>query len=788
VKSPKTPFSSAPLDHNAPSSVVSPGRLINAILGRPEPIVIIEGAAGMGKSTLLRILEADSGARIHAGSRPPDPPGRGTIALWDIAPDRPALPLTDLHLRCEGRLVIAKRPEQRLCGLDRGIAYGCVAILGEDALCFREEDLLVPLGASAARRMIAATGGWPALVAAQLADREPEAAAYCFREMYAGLPDDALVRAEQILTTDASAALPPPGPFRELARRQARAEIARRSSEPEGSRRLALAFERAGAAPRAVATLQQAGLEDEALAAFVNAGGWAFIFHYGPEAFDAALAGFSDALRRHSEALIIALAFQAIKRGDVPRATRLIAERVGPTSRDRARMFAENSTLSTPMRAFCFLMMLYEGLTPDDDLFEQGFATLAQIPTGADLERGSFYNAALEFRIRENRFAEADDLAQRALLHYERAGVAILSFYVCIHMTVIRLNTGDLEVARRHCESARAWLARVPYESPGDARIFALVEACVRYEAGDAEALMNFLADEAEQLTLGETWPSLVELAVQYGAQALGEHYSTRAALAFVERWRLHGVKSQTIKLAIELRRVVVLQSANRWDDAEEALTALTPRISRERILAGTVDLARLRDRESLLCALVWMRQIAFRWPKTPGLERRLAALRDNFALAPRQRVGLEIWLAYVWRMNRDLGRARTAFRGALEDAAESGALAPLAAERVFLSELAAQKQIVAFAESSPQGRQTLRKLNDLGFAPSPASAKLGLTRQEAKLLMLACRGATNKDAAKALGLSQSTVKFHLGNAYRKLGCRRRSEAAAAAHAFGLMR
>jgi DNA-binding CsgD family transcriptional regulator len=138
--------------------------------------------------------------------------------------------------------------------------------------------------------------------------------------------------------------------------------------------------------------------------------------------------------------------------------------------------------------------------------------------------------------------------------------------------------------------------------------------------------------------------------------------------------------------------------------------------------------------------------------------------------------------------MNRDVGRARTAFKALLEAAAENGALAPLAAERVFLSEIVAQRQIAAFAETSPHGRQVLRKLNDLGFAPSPASAKLGLTRQETKLLLLACRGATNKDAAKALGLSQSTVKFHLGNAYRKLGCRRRSEATAAAHALGLMR
>jgi DNA-binding CsgD family transcriptional regulator len=155
---------------------------------------------------------------------------------------------------------------------------------------------------------------------------------------------------------------------------------------------------------------------------------------------------------------------------------------------------------------------------------------------------------------------------------------------------------------------------------------------------------------------------------------------------------------------------------------------------------------------------------------------------------SPRQRIGVDVWLAYVWRVTRDIQRARTTFKALLEEAAESGVLAPLAAERVFLSELTAQRQIAAFAETSPHGRQTLRKLSDLGFAPRPAGAKLGLTRQETKLLLLACRGATNKDAAKALGLSEATVKFHLGNAYRKLGCRRRSEATAAAHALGIVR
>jgi DNA-binding CsgD family transcriptional regulator len=768
--------------------ILRPAALIAAILRRPEPIMVLAAAAGMGKSTLLRIFSANKNVRFFTGLRPPDPPNRGAMALWDIPLDGDPFPLTDFHLHSEGRLVIAKRPEQRLQGLERAVAYGAAVMIDDEALCLREEDLRRPLGATKAREIIAKTGGWPILVKACLADCEPDAVSYSFQEMYAGLAEDVLVRAERALATDSSSILPPPGLFREIARREARREIQRRAFEPTACRRLASAFAGDGSIPDAVRVLQQAGLEEEALAAFVKAGGWAFIFHFGPQAFDDTLARFSEVTCRRSEPLVIALAFQALKRGDIPRARHLIAERIGPAASDPRRIFAAHAPYSVAMRSFCFLMMLYEGVNPEEDLFERGFATLAEVPIEADLERGSFYNAALELRIRENRFAEATDLAQRALFHYERANVAILCFYICIHLAVIALNTGDANAARRRCETARAWLVRVPYGSPGDSRILSLVEACVGYESGQAEALMTFLADEADRLTLGETWPSLVELAVQYGAQALGEHYSTRAALAFVESWRVHGLKSQAVKLAIELRGVIVLQNANRWDDAEEALRAASPKLTRERILAGTADLARLRDRESLLCALAWMRQIAFRSPRTPGLERRLATLRNNLALSPRQRIGVDVWLAYVWRVTRDIQRARTTFKALLEEAAESGVLAPLAAERVFLSELTAQRQIAAFAETSPHGRQTLRKLSDLGFAPRPAGAKLGLTRQETKLLLLACRGATNKDAAKALGLSEATVKFHLGNAYRKLGCRRRSEATAAAHALGIVR
>ena len=53
------------------------------------------------------------------------------------------------------------------------------------------------------------------------------------------------------------------------------------------------------------------------------------------------------------------------------------------------------------------------------------------------------------------------------------------------------------------------------------------------------------------------------------------------------------------------------------------------------------------------------------------------------------------------------------------------------------------------------------------------------LSPQERRILALVVKGKTNKEIARALDLSDKTVKNYLSNAFQKLGVRRRSHAAA---------
>jgi DNA-binding CsgD family transcriptional regulator len=69
------------------------------------------------------------------------------------------------------------------------------------------------------------------------------------------------------------------------------------------------------------------------------------------------------------------------------------------------------------------------------------------------------------------------------------------------------------------------------------------------------------------------------------------------------------------------------------------------------------------------------------------------------------------------------------------------------------------------------------------GFAVPP----LGLTKREIDALRLIASGATDRDVARTLGISQSTAHEHFENAKRKLRVSTRAEASAIAVSLGIV-
>lgn len=74
--------------------------------------------------------------------------------------------------------------------------------------------------------------------------------------------------------------------------------------------------------------------------------------------------------------------------------------------------------------------------------------------------------------------------------------------------------------------------------------------------------------------------------------------------------------------------------------------------------------------------------------------------------------------------------------------------------------------------------QKVLEKMKRLASAPSSVELKQ-ISAQEERVLALVAEGKTNKEIAKALGLSDKTVKHYISNVFEKLNFSRRAEAAA---------
>ena len=798
--------------------------LVARILASPARVIVLEAGAGMGKSTVLAQVAARTGAALQVG---PTAPGPGVpLVLWDIPPGcRPEpLPEAFLHGNGLGRLVIAKRPDTALPGLPRASLYGHAVTLFTPDLLFTEAELAAAVGPELAHRHFAVSGGWPVLINRPTADHSI-LTRFLQDEVVAplALPDLARLAIALDPTRIATLALPGqiPVPTEAGPLRAALTAAVAATLEPLYQSETALALGHCFAdqdhLPLAIAAFHRARRPDLALQTLIRGQSDFFIHLYGAEAFDRALAGFPADFARQHEVLMICAAMQALKRGDVPSARRLIADWHGPVGNDPDAVFALDSGFSVEFRAFRLVMLIYEDLPLTDALLSRAFLLLEEIPAAAHRARGSFYNAILEFFIRARRFAEAEDVARRAGYHYRLAKVPLLSFYILVHQAIIRLMTGDPAAARLHAQTAQAELANVPFDSPSDSRLLTLLIACIDYEGGKVEPLARFLNLDMDDFSRGEIWPSLIELTLHYGSLALSEHYSTLAARSFLDRWRVYQLRNPQFALMIDHRDVAVLQNGNRWQEAAERLASLPQRITRAWVQANTQELSRLSDRDELAAALLWLRHLAFEAPNRPGLPEKLAALATNLHLTARQRIGLAVWLAHTHRRLRNLSAARAALLKTFETVAQLGTIAPLIEERAFLADLLANERIASFLETSAAARHVLRRIRETGLAltsqaltgqaltgqaltgaaltskaltgpPRAAAGRTaGLTRQETRVLQTLCEGASNKFIAHALGLSGATVKFHLGNCYRKLGCQNRKQAIQSATALGLI-
>ncbi len=92
----------------------------------------------------------------------------------------------------------------------------------------------------------------------------------------------------------------------------------------------------------------------------------------------------------------------------------------------------------------------------------------------------------------------------------------------------------------------------------------------------------------------------------------------------------------------------------------------------------------------------------------------------------------------------------------------------------------------VARGESAFDPRSAAAMVRGLN-APVPQETTSSLTARETEVMALLARGQSNGEIGRALYISETTAKFHVGNILRKLGVSRRAEAVYEASKLGVI-
>lgn len=540
---------------------------------------------------------------------------------------------------------------------------------------------------------------------------------------------------------------------------------------------------RSGVDPVAeIIALQERGDHRRALSLFEENGGIYFIHFHGNDACLDVLNRFPGEMADAEETLTLARAMHALKAGNVTHARFLLVRRFGEGVHSLETVIRDAGRFSLAVRQFRFVMAIYEDYAVSNELRALLFDMLAELPIDDHLHRGSFYNAMLAVCLQRHRLNEAEEVARRAHHHYREAQAHLLVFYIELHRVVFSLQRGMLGEAERWAAQARQALDMVRFDTPADRRLLNLLDSVIAYEKGAPGHLVRFVAEEFDKFAYGEIWPIVVELSLVYCSQVVSRQVGLGAAISFLDKWRVQEWRSRRFNLAITMREVDLLQNANRWQAAADRLMAVQSRINLTWVESAEEAMSRLVDPIEIELAMAWLRHLIEHLPHRPMLRDQVEALLRNEHIGERDRGRLRLWAAYLARMHRDVTRARHLLSELLDDLARIGIITHLLGEIGIVDVLLDDKRIAAHVMSAPDRRAVIRKLH--GFSPRRERESTPLTRQELRVLRLVAEGATNKFVARQLRLSEVTVKFHLTNIYRKMACRKRSEAVSGARSL----
>jgi LuxR family transcriptional regulator, maltose regulon positive regulatory protein len=366
-------------------------------------------------------------------------------------------------------------------------------------------------------------------------------------------------------------------------------------------------------------------------------------------------------------------------------------------------------------------------------------------------------------------------------LEQDRRNVFSSVYHHCL-MGSIEMDQGRLDVAQREAREAMRIAEAHAGPHSGAAGFVAPLLADLYYEQDRC--------DEAERV-LVERLPAIDALMSLEGVRqayailarisaARDDMENAYALLSHAESLGHHRRWSRLVS-GVLLERVGLLLTERRFAEAAACATQLDRLAAQHPVSAACAHAGIHRDRDTARVKLAWARG---QWSEAAHL---IARLRHEAHALRSVRLSMQYdtLLAITLMASNDADGALTALRAALELAAPAGM------SRTILD---AGRQVGPLLErlrTSPACTKTLEpcveRLLAAAWSEHARELTTSLSRRELEVLTLIDDGRSNKEVARALGVTPETVKTHLKSVFGKLAVERRAQAAARARSLGLL-
>ncbi|MDT2017555.1 MAG: LuxR C-terminal-related transcriptional regulator [Planktomarina sp.] len=364
-----------------------------------------------------------------------------------------------------------------------------------------------------------------------------------------------------------------------------------------------------------------------------------------------------------------------------------------------------------------------------------------KLPLQDTLLLGLYYNVLMAMFVRVGNLEEARNAGQQSISCFREEGHSYLEHFIHIHLADIDVVEGRLRRALRGLTAAERCLSQSGLSYGNEIEVIEVIKLAVAYERGEFVKVRNSSTRLRESLLKGDSWSELFFQLTRICVLSTYFLDGLRAAQHELELFqadyvRRHAGRATTIDvLSAMIWRL-------EWNPNEAA--------QHLEILDGV-------DMHSAIGGFLLAEQRVLLHHEEP-------MINDS----PRGKIVSDLQTAQSQRGQT----RRNALERSLWNAFKEGQIAPFLENRDALLGMASQITSISGLRRHPimlrLVNKILKSVNQSYVIPETLR-KIGFNRRQYRVVAALQAGATNKQIARQLGTTESTVKYHLTSIYKMI-------------------